>query len=506
MQEQSENKEHLKENNSIGSSDEDNENQNNETPSSSTSEVKPKAEDEVVTPSEIASLSSKKNQSEILIDEAPNSRAEHLAEKLETVKQKTFKLPAECKGGAPSSELEPVGDDCSKKNEVRILCECEPNVAGAAVPAVKSFTPTDNQNLIRCNKSNCNLPEDSCFDKSQQPGMVPLRNKDTTKQVSKIGQMIKDSQRERNCSNSTNRTFKCSPQSNQLSVEKQNLDSKGHPKKPSLIPKPTRPNTNNIKILDKEETEKGENVIHSPVKPDLQKHSPKSGVKIKETSSLHFSKSNITKATQSNVNTISSRMIGLQERLKATTSMLRQKIEMDRTKEKTSPEENRADLEGEQETNTDIPSSSKTTVEELYKNIYSLKDVASALSENNTLTGQTKYIEQLFKNISEIKLIADKLSTRDQLNSKQDLPNNASDTISVEKKKSSSTNTKDNKIYIKFMHSKERKCDNKKKIRELSPNQSEEVQNDPVLGSKLTSDSLNSDFCTTEKVSRKKSA
>lgn len=38
----------------------------------------------------------------------------------------------------PSCERDVIGDDMNKK-EQHIVCECEPNVAGAAVPAVCSF-------------------------------------------------------------------------------------------------------------------------------------------------------------------------------------------------------------------------------------------------------------------------------------------------------------------------------------------------------------------------------
>lgn len=527
MQGRSGNEEYLEENDTKklnSSSKEGNENKDPESPSSSATGGKSKIENVVVITSnmypEITSFSLnqiERNRSKILLEQTSTLPADHINEKIETVKQKTFKLPAECEGSAPSSELEPVGDDLSKKNEVRILCECEPTVAGAAVPAVKSFTPTDNLDLMRCNKSNCNIPEnnlkenDGLLSKSHQPGNVALTGKETTKQVSKIGEVVEHGEKESNCCSNTNRTSRCSQQYNQClrpAVEKQSLAEKGYPKKPSLIPKPTRSSASNGKYSDKEDTEKRDNVTYPRTKPDLQKHFPKSGVKIKEPLSLHLSKSNTSnnqehKGTTSNVNTISSRMMGLQERLKATTSMLRQKIELDRTKEKPVPEKNFTESEAEEETNTEMPSSSKSTVDELYRNIASLKDIAFALSENDTLTSQTKYIEKLFRNISDIKMIADKLCMRNEVNSKQDSSNDTNDTFSVEKKKSSSTNTKDNKIYIKFIHSKDRKCDNRKKTKESSPDQSEEVQTDPGLSSKLTSDSLNSDSGITEKVSRK---
>ncbi|KAJ8939160.1 hypothetical protein NQ314_011210 [Rhamnusium bicolor] len=400
------------------------------------------------------------------------------------------KLPTEPEVSSPNSERDVVGDDLNKKNEVHILCECEPNVAGAAVPTVISFvnSPSEINNVM--NSSSSNMTRNDSNQNAQKLTAAP-RNKNCVigkKIVIKESKNFKNNLRlthknkegekkTKHLENTTdgkddinNSKEIKSPQESNLSLksvtERGSTEMKVNLKRPSLIPKLSSTISRKGRPLSRDNAEKREN--NRTKEAGTSKNLSKTACTSNNTNELKTYKDSkiatVKSGKQSKTNgtigsTISFRMLGLQERLKATTTMLRQKIDMDRSSSKLLPQ----------------------------------------YSDNSNLLAAPLVDKDL--SVRSKKTIADKLCDYETDQTKSDNADNQSDgslEVDNEKPQKTSTSTKDNKIYIKFMPTRDKKQDGKKKRKEGLPEQTEEVQTDLSLGVKLTSESLNSDTCLTE--------
>ncbi|CAH1175906.1 unnamed protein product [Phaedon cochleariae] len=327
--------------------------------------------------------------------------------KTEVKKPKTsIKLPGQL-DITSKEETQVVGDDVTKRNEQNIICECQPNVAGAAVPTLSSVNSLANS-----------LEASDEFLRSQY-----VSGNESEKLL------VHDS----------------------LEVPSTSIaksDNKAS-KKPSMIPiKLTRPNSSNRPVRDRGQTD----LLKKTVK-EQQLHTNKKNEtkfpKDKPYRSKIEGKNIVGHLEDRPTSKISSRMLNLQERLKATTSMLRKRFEDDKSKADSSCQISSGCCLTNQESvssQTSEEETSPTSVVDLYKIIIQLKETATKLSSISILGKQKGYIEKLLLKITEIQKIADHLSKCENSNEKF-VDGNEERKTEISK----SAKTKDNKIYIKFV-------------------------------------------------------
>lgn len=88
------------------------------------------------------------------------SRLDGKKQKTTIVSTDTTNIPG------PSCETDKIGDDTNKKVQ-NIVCECEPNVAGAAVAAVSSFNNPPTQNFLEATPESQAVTKSDVAEKSE---------------------------------------------------------------------------------------------------------------------------------------------------------------------------------------------------------------------------------------------------------------------------------------------------------------------------------------------------
>ncbi|KAG5877453.1 hypothetical protein JTB14_026507 [Gonioctena quinquepunctata] len=427
-------------------------------------------------------------------------------DKTESRRPKTsIKLPREFDGSGPSCEKDNVGDDISKGNEQNILCECQPNVAGAAIPLLHSFSnfpstsreSDEHKTPGKISENKKNLPDDEGEVKrgridtilnssSDCVASTSVKRSDEKLRSKKVLETI-------SCEEKLARNFHKTPKKSPVVNSKGSIIvhnpaelTKKTLKKPSLIPKLSRPNSSNNPIRDCGKMDlltSQEKVRRASSSNKLNKSSTKRGVDCEDNTSLAQGTSRI-----------SSKMTDLQERLKATTSMLRHKFDNDKNKTSKSSQ----NLHKPVSVTSTVSGKTITNIlSELLRNISQIKETALKVQNSSTQKIQKKYIEKLFVKISEIQKIADKLSELEKNSNKEpeaETPENTKhEDPSSEKATKKTLSIRENKIYIKFMQAKDKNKEARKKMDDLPKDNTEGVQTDVALGSKLTSESLDSE-------------
>ncbi|VEN60897.1 unnamed protein product [Callosobruchus maculatus] len=240
-------------------------------------------------------------------------------------------------------------------------------------------------------------------------------------------------------------------------------------KRPSMIPKPRTTSTNVQKgrpssKIDLERKGKPSDYNLGP-KIDSGKHvgyakeaarrrSAASGsvVIAKDTEDLSKSTQSVSDAPP-NGRSINSKITGLQQRVKETTDMLRDRIYTNsRLLSDTLDYEDIIKDDPLQTSEPILPKNASVTLKDLYKNIFEMKETAMRLSDSTTMVSQKEHIEKLLMNITEIQRIADKLMDSENSASKTNEPEvSGSKDTTIKSNKS-----KDNKIVIKFTQLKDK--------------------------------------------------
>nr|XP_023026094.1 muscle M-line assembly protein unc-89-like [Leptinotarsa decemlineata] len=421
------------------------------------------------------------------------------------------KLPGHA---GPSYEKDNVGDDVNKKSEQDILCECHPNVTGAAIPQMISF-----ESIASTSKRVSDVKveveeEDSANDVIKSHAstnlipsfdVVASMSRESLGGSSGSNNIVKSSMEEDSVdAKNIDKLHKDHATKSKVSQNVKNQLNKKPSKRPSLIPKFSRANSSTKPVRD-------------CGKIDLLVTTNKSNQPNPSKKSIDFAGkkrviSEDTKPTSAGPSKISSRMMGLQERLKATTSMLRRKFEDDKKKESKSVKRISDEILARQGlmTSTNVSERSVTNIlDDLLSNISQMKQAASRIETNSPQKTQKEYVEKLFMKISEIQKIADKLSELDRNPAVPENPQSGNklpemdqssvvqESVKMDEPKLSQKATKkspkkENKIYIKFMQTKDRSKETKRNVEDTQIDNTEGVQTDLALGSKLTSESLNS--------------
>lgn len=220
-------------------------------------------------------------------------------------------------------------------------------------------------------------------------------------------------------------------------------------RKPSMIPKLTRPGTCGKRIDSNEKillTDKNSLVANNTSSNSLRSKLPNGNA---SSSSL----------LTNEATNISVKMLDLKERLKQTTSLLRKKIN---SSTKTDGE---IAIEGCPSRNNIIYSKEpKTIFQEINENVYRLETIALNVPPGCDLHTK-KCLEQLLTKVNEIKEIA-----MDQTGNTESKGVNEENPCS-KNNRYSQTKDKDNKIHIKFMQSKEKSERKLRKDLDKIPNQ-----------------------------------
>lgn len=415
------------------------------------------------------------------------------AEMSEHKKQKlVIKLP-ESRLDNPCEES--VGDDSNQRNEQIIVCECSLNVEGDSLPTVSSLQCTDprheitdmnvSTNIITISKQATTIKSSSSHSKpinsegrpmktpsqtvkskdnlysekkhypgirvtslyNNKPSVEAIRSTPSSRKCNRVQPHSSNSQthmgtnlRSENNIHIDNAIIhaKCSkgPFGNIMKPKLSDVacDSRSSLKRPSLIPKPSRPTSSPQKDNDpfrynREIKDAG-----------LRKLSE---TKIQRTSRL---------PSNTNIGNISNKITGLA----ATTTVIRSKLDIT-SKHKVHSKVMKEIIKTEDI--EDIPSNSSDLVRCLYRIISEIKKTAKDLSATTLMVHQKQHIEKLLTKISDIQKIADKLNETDSVSYKDKCKagTRAKTTEDSPKEKRVTLNeSKDKKVCLKLIHSKEK--------------------------------------------------
>ncbi|CAH1968794.1 unnamed protein product [Acanthoscelides obtectus] len=243
-------------------------------------------------------------------------------------------------------------------------------------------------------------------------------------------------------------------------------NGEGTLKRPSMIPKPRTPTPNAPKgppssKIDLQRKDKPSDYNLVPKIEPGRRTGNASETGKRRTVENETAKQNeeLSKSSQSvsgtpDAMTIHEKMVGLQERLKATTTMIRKRMGMNSIALPALTDNGNIikddpTLRPKRSSEPALPKTASATLKDLYKNIFEMKAATMRLSDATTMVSQKEHIEKLLMNITEIQRIADRMLDSEGSASQLNEPGAKDATIKSNK-------SKENKICIKFTQLKDK--------------------------------------------------